>query len=265
MNSENLCQNINYFISKKIIENTGNNRSNPFFDRDEESMLSMLIFYVIEIENKENEISLKNVIVRVDEVLKQLKNIEDFHNLFINVSNKCLIDKYKKSSFYAIYMDYIERSVGMDKTLAISENGWVLNGINSTLSGLKYRFKTNNENIKKLTKTMEAQKILIIDPESEYEEIAKQLEKESSTRDVFMNPFYEHSSGKTRDFINPLAIYPEEITNAQIIKQLNNIVRFKRIQNEDYLIQKILEELCLKNNLNLSDIDKKYILDNFEN
>jgi hypothetical protein len=142
MSKENVYENINYPMAQRIIESTNNiGNGNQFFDRAEESLLSMFIFYLKEVEKKT---SISEVLFGVNTMFEHINNIEDFHNLFMNIKDESLKSVYTKSSFYATYNEYSERSIGMTKEEANKENGWLLNGFNTTLSGLKYRFKRND-------------------------------------------------------------------------------------------------------------------------
>lgn len=134
--NKNVYEDIKYDLAEIMIKNTDKNRSsNEFFDRSEESLLSMLIFYCKEVKKKHR----LGVIVEVIFLLEDINNIEDFHNLFINIDDESLKSVYTKSYYYATYVDYSEKSIGMTKEEAKEENGWLLNYFNATLSSLKQR------------------------------------------------------------------------------------------------------------------------------
>lgn len=134
--NKNVYEDIKYDLAEIMIKSTDKYRSNnKFFDRSEESLLSMLIFYCKEVKKKHR----LEVIVEVLFMLEDINNIEDFHNLFINIDDESLKSVYTKSFYFATYVDYSEKSIGMTKEEASEENEWLLNYFNATLSSLKNR------------------------------------------------------------------------------------------------------------------------------
>lgn len=142
-----IYKNFNYSIAQRIIESTNNTigGGDSFFDEAEETLLSMLIFYLKEVEKKE---AISEVLLDVNNIFENINNIEDFHNLFMDIKDESLKCVYTKSYFYATYSDYSKISVGMTTEEARKKNGWILNGFNIALSRLKCRFeRTGIENI----------------------------------------------------------------------------------------------------------------------
>lgn len=138
--NKNVYEDIKYDLAEIMIKSTDKNRSsNEYFDRLEESLLSMLIFYCKEVKKKDR----LGVIVEVIFMIEDINNIGDFHNLFINIDDETLRSVYTKSYYYATYVDYSEKSIGMTKNEANEENGWLQNYFNATLSSLKNRLKDN--------------------------------------------------------------------------------------------------------------------------
>lgn len=134
--NKNVYEDIKYDLAEIMIKSTDKNRSsNEYFDRLEESLLSMLIFYCKEVKKKHR----LGVIVDVIFMIEDINNIEDFHNLFINIDDETLRSVYTKSYYYATYVEYSEISIGMTKDEANEENGWLQNYFNATLSSLKQR------------------------------------------------------------------------------------------------------------------------------
>ena len=136
-------KNINYPMAQRIINITNNTigGGDAFFDTAEESLLSMFIFYFKEVKMKK---SITEVLLGINNILKNINNIEDFHNLFIDIKDEYLKCIYTKSYFYGIYTDFSKRSFGMTKEEASRKNGWLLNSFNITLVKLKDRFKRND-------------------------------------------------------------------------------------------------------------------------
>ncbi|WP_394885014.1 hypothetical protein [Clostridium butyricum] len=96
--------------------------------------------------------------------------------------------------------------------------------------------------------TSEGIDVVIIDPESEYEELAKML----GGKVIHLTS----NSG----YFNPLELSETNTTNKDIIKHMGIIIECKKALNEDIEINEILNEICIKNNLELSDSDRNEIL-----
>lgn len=139
-------KNIDYLMAQRIIQSTNSDAmggGNAFFDRAEESLLSMFIFYFKEVKKKE---TISEVLIGINTLFENINSIEDFHDLFVDIEDGPLKQVYTKSYFCAIYIDYANRSVGMTKEEANLKNGWLINSFNITLSRLKCRF-TDIENL----------------------------------------------------------------------------------------------------------------------
>lgn len=99
-------------------------------------------------------------------------------------------------------------------------------------------------------------KIVVIDPESEYEEVAKMLGSE------VMHITPNNNSG----YINPLELSEAPIRNEDIINTVENIIKIRAILNPlNRETKDILEAVCLKNNLKLSDTHKEEIMKAIQN
>lgn len=110
-----------------------------------------------------------------------------------------------------------------------------------------------NHGIQVLRKIMEGKKIVIIDPEEEYSRLSEMLGANVVT-----------ISRNSSTFIDPLELEPSnEILKEDIIDKIKNIIKINTILNKSKKAQDILEQVCLRNNLVLSDADKKDILRNF--
>jgi hypothetical protein len=63
---------------------------------------------------------------------------------------------------------------------------------------------------------------------------------------------------------DPMKFDKLDMTNEQIIETVQNVVQLHEILNQHYELKDILEQVCLKNDLNLSDNDKRDILKHFK-
>lgn len=64
----------------------------------------------------------------------------------------------------------------------------------------------------------------------------------------------------TTDNFNPMAFDKTTITKEQIVEAVQNAVKMYKLLNQTYIIKDILEQICLKNDLKLSDKEKDDIL-----
>ena len=75
---------------------------NPFFDRDHESILSLLILYqVLEKNITEGD----DIVYGLRNMLENIQNLEEFHSVLVKVNNRELNEFYKNSSYCATYKE----------------------------------------------------------------------------------------------------------------------------------------------------------------
>lgn len=104
--------------------------------------------------------------------------------------------------------------------------------------------------IKELTGNEE---IIIIDPEDEYKDIAKMME-------LYKGEVIHLSPNNKNCYFNPFDLIETNIMNEDIVKNMRIIIECKKALNEDIDIKEILNEICIKSNLELLNSEKEEIL-----
>lgn len=104
--------------------------------------------------------------------------------------------------------------------------------------------------IKELT---ENEEIIIIDPEDEYKDIVKMMGN-------YKGEVIHLSPNNKNCYFNPFDLIETNIMNEDIVKNMRIIIECKKALNEDIDIKEILNEICIKSNLELLNSDKEELL-----
>lgn len=111
-------------LAKEIVD-AHKRVNNPFFDRDHESMLALLILYqVLEKDITEGD----DIVHGIQNMLENIQNLEEFHTVLVKVNNKELNKFYKNSSYCVTYEE-----IQKDK----EKNEWLRKPFNTSLYGVK--------------------------------------------------------------------------------------------------------------------------------
>lgn len=101
--------------------------------------------------------------------------------------------------------------------------------------------------------TSEGIDVVIIDPEDEYKDIAKMIE-------LYKGEVIHLSPNNKNCYFNPFDLIETNIMNEDIVKNMRIIIECKKALNEDIDIKEILNEICIKSNLELLNSEKEEIL-----
>lgn len=101
--------------------------------------------------------------------------------------------------------------------------------------------------------TSEGIDVVIIDPEDEYKDIAKMME-------LYKGEVIHLSPNNKNCYFNPFDLIETNIMNEDIVKNMRIIIECKKALNEDIDIKEILNEICIKSNLELLNSEKEEIL-----
>jgi hypothetical protein len=101
--------------------------------------------------------------------------------------------------------------------------------------------------------TSEGIDVVIIDPEDEYKDIEKMME-------LYKGEVIHLSSNNKNCYFNPFDLIETNIMNEDIVKNMRIIIECKKALNEDIDIKEILNEICIKSNLELLNSEKEEIL-----
>lgn len=95
--------------------------------------------------------------------------------------------------------------------------------------------------------------IIIIDPDDEYKDITK-INGNYKGEVIHLYPNNKNC------YFNSFDLIETNIMNEDIVKNMRIIIECKKALNEDIDIKEILNEICIKNNLELLNSDKEEIL-----